>query len=265
MVIMSNPFCPVSFGFLGFLGSVLSRRSFLYGESESSRGQNKIDEEEDLLAAGEADCDALSEDRISTFLENQKSQYYRSIGMVPPKQLKTIETSTTPGASIIEFSSSRETSYLDESEESALIALNSTTPAPEPLAATPQTFRMDESDNDHRNDEAQSAPFEPVTNVAEYEEPSLKVEKVGPEPGSETQKQSQVDFASLASLASDLLDSEDPFSNADQEQVREDLPESRAEQVETVTEDDLYSIVSPECDVEAYLSANDEEAGAQEH
>jgi hypothetical protein len=248
MVVVSNPFCPVSFGFLGFLNGVLSRRSFLYNDNEGPRAKNVSEEEEDLLAVGEDDCDEISEDRISRFLENQKSQYYRSIGLAPPKQLRTIETSTTPGASIIEFSSSRETSYLDESEESALIASDSSTPAPESSSFTPQTFRMDDSDQD--------PPRENMNNNCDS---SLVDEK----PRIVEQK---VDLASLTSLATNLLESEEPFVNA------EGLQESTPEQTGSMTahivkdaEEDICSVLSPECDIDAYLSPNDEDTTPEEH
>jgi hypothetical protein len=144
MVAPHNPCCPVSLGFVGFLSAIVSRQSSLYKESKTQGGSgDRSEEEEDLLAVGEADCDELTDDRITSFLESQKQQYYRSIGMAPPKQLKTIETLTTPGASMIEFSSSRETSYIDEGEEPALLNLEASTPD-DKTAFTPQTFRMDE-------------------------------------------------------------------------------------------------------------------------
>lgn len=143
MVAPGNPFCPVSFGFFGLLSAILSRRGSLYQDAPTKKVEVKREEEEDLLAAGEAECDELTDDRISSFLENQKQQYYRSIGLAPPKQMKTLETSTTPGESMIEFPSSRETSILEEGEQSALLSLS---PSP---AFTPQTFRMDDqSDKD---------------------------------------------------------------------------------------------------------------------
>ena len=156
MVAPHNPCCPVSLGFIGFLSAILSRRSSLFQDKTSaSKSSSKPEEEEDLLAVGEADCDEITDDRITSFLESQKQQYYRSIGMAPPKQLRSIETSTTPGASMIEFSSSRETSYVEECNESGLLSL-------EPVAGedsasfTPQTFRMDE-DSDHDPPVDQSA------------------------------------------------------------------------------------------------------------
>jgi hypothetical protein len=149
MVVMSNPFCPVSFGFLGFLNAVISGRGLIFG-SEGSDPKNKVEEEEDLLAVGEGDCDELSEDRITNFLENQKSQYYRSIGLAPPKQLQPTDALTTPGESMIEFSSSRETSFVGETDAS-------TTPTP----FTPQTFRMD----DCGNDPTESPSHDPLVKV----------------------------------------------------------------------------------------------------
>lgn len=248
MVISSNPFCPVSFGFLGFLNGVLSRQSFIYNDNEGPRAKNVAEEEEDLLAVGEDDCDEISEDRISSFLENQKSQYYRSIGLAPPKQLRTIETSTTPGASIIEFSSSRETSYLDESEESTLIALDSSTPAPATHSFTPQTFRMDDSDQDP-----------PRENRNNNSDSSLDDEK----PGTTDKK---VDLASLTSLATNLLESEHPFVNA--ERLQESAPEQTGSMTAYIVKDageDICSVLSAEGDVDAYLSPNDEDTTPKEH
>lgn len=141
MVVFSNPLCPVSFGFLGFLGAVLSRKSALYSD-ESSVYPGKRDEEDGLLAGSDTECHELSEDKIAQFLENQKQEYYKSIGMVPPRQQQTFETSTTPGTSMIDFTSSRETSYVDDGDDSAL-ATNPSRPAYEA-----QTYKMNDSDVD---------------------------------------------------------------------------------------------------------------------
>ena len=158
MVVTHNPCCPVSFGLVGFLSAIISRRSSLYHESNNkSNPEDKSEEEEDLLAVGDADCDELTEDRITSFLESQKQQYYRSIGIGAPKQLKTIETSTTPGASMIEFSSSRETSYIEEGDESALLNLETSSPLEQKSAFTPQTFRMDE-ESEHYEEVAETRP-----------------------------------------------------------------------------------------------------------
>ena len=77
MVVLTNPFCPVSFGFLGFLGAVLSRRGFLY----RSKPDQESEEADMLLTNDGGECHELSEDRISKFLESQKADYYKSIGM----------------------------------------------------------------------------------------------------------------------------------------------------------------------------------------
>ena len=138
MVVAANPFCPISLGFIGLLGAVFSRRTTFLGPARSFNGRKALEEEEereDLLDQDDKDCDELSEDRIANFLESQKEQYYKSMGMAPPKQIKAFETSTNHAESMIEFQSSRETSYLDDGEESSLLALNAgssreTTPEP---------------------------------------------------------------------------------------------------------------------------------------
>ena len=126
MVLQINPFCPISFGFLGFLGAVLSSRSALL------RTDKRVDkdEEDDLLMSKQEDgeCDELNEDKISHFLEMQRDKYYKSIGMDPPRASRpsqsnmNVSSSTsctdfsTPSQSMIEFPSSRETSlFIDDS------------------------------------------------------------------------------------------------------------------------------------------------------
>lgn len=159
MVVAANPFCPISLGFLGFLGGIISRRTTLF-----KHGRGLVDkivvgedeEREDLLDQDDVDCDELSEDRIANFLESQKEEYYKSLGMAAPKQMKVLETSssTTPGESTIEFSSSRETSYLDEGEDSALLVRDAG-PSREP-SPIPRVYSMTEQD------EPQKEPFEKV-------------------------------------------------------------------------------------------------------
>ena len=154
MIGLTNPFCPVSFGLMGFLSSVVSRRSISLLPFGGREKDEPIDEDEevDLLVHDDRECDELSEDRITNFLESQKVEYYKSIGMVPPKQQSSFDTSTTPGASMIEFSSSRETSYIDESEDSTLLFSRADEQAQIHDQATnfePQTYVMNEdSDTD---------------------------------------------------------------------------------------------------------------------
>lgn len=80
----TNPFCPVSLGFLGFLGAVVSRRGFLWGEP-SKQTSECVDEVDSLLENDLEAAHELSEDKISRFLESQKHEYYKSIGMEPPE------------------------------------------------------------------------------------------------------------------------------------------------------------------------------------
>lgn len=122
------------------------------------------EEEADLLVHDDGDCDELSEDRIANFLENQKHQYFTSIGMtVPPSQQKGLDSSaTTPGTSMIELPSSRETSYLDETEESALLTLTSVSdanPVPPHQAAV---YCMSESEQEEEDleDRSEASPQE---------------------------------------------------------------------------------------------------------
>lgn len=159
MVVAANPFCPISLGFLGFLGGIISRRTTLF-----KHGRGLVDkivvgedeEREDLLDQDDVDCDELSEDRIANFLASQKEEYYKSLGMAAPKQMKVLETSssTTPGESTIEFSSSREASYLDDGEDSALLVPEAG-PSREP-SPIPRVYSMTEQDD------PQNEPFEKV-------------------------------------------------------------------------------------------------------
>lgn len=166
MIAPSSPFCPVSFGFFGLLGAIIARRGSLFNDPPVNQRDSTNEEEEDLLAVGEGECDQLTDDRITSFLETQKQQYYRSIGMAPPKQMKTIDSSTTPGASMIEFSSSRETSMLDDGEDSALITLDSRGPTPSP-AFSPQTFRMDEN-SDRESLSQEDVASDPVADPTNF-------------------------------------------------------------------------------------------------
>jgi hypothetical protein len=156
MVVAANPFCPISFGFLGFLGAVVSQRTSLINHGRTTGGEGDLgedEEREDLLDQNEGDCDELSEDRIANFLESQKEEYYKSIGMVVPKQMKVNDTATTPGDSIIEFSSSRETSYVDDGEESALLSMSRES-TPEPLV-----YSISESDDPTMAEERDTDPL----------------------------------------------------------------------------------------------------------
>lgn len=94
-----NPFCPISFGFIGFLGSIITRRSTLLGDQSNSE-QRDGEFENLLIVKGNDDdeCDELSEARINRFLEAQKLQYYKSIGLEPlvalqPQQSSMLEAS----------------------------------------------------------------------------------------------------------------------------------------------------------------------------
>lgn len=128
MVIQINPFCPISFGFLGFLSAVVSHRSSLLKPQQSDSVGS--DEEDDLLMSKQEDyeCDELNEEKISNFLETQRDKYYKSIGMDAPsvnkpgQSVMNASSSTsctdfsTPSQSMIEFPSSRETSlFIDDS------------------------------------------------------------------------------------------------------------------------------------------------------
>lgn len=166
MVVLSNPFCPVSFGLLGFLGAVISRQTSLLGlAAQKKREETEFPEEEaDLLVHDDGDCGELSEDRIANFLQNQKQQFFTSIGMtVPPSQQRGLHSSaTTPGTSMIELPSSRETSYLDETEESALLTLTSVSDANPVPPYQPAVYCMSESEQDKEDleDHIEGSPLE---------------------------------------------------------------------------------------------------------
>ena len=139
MVLHINPFCPISFGFLGLLSAVVSGRGALGKQKDTGFSGDRG--EDDLLMSKKEDdeCDELNEDKISRFLETQREKYYQSIGMNPPTASKPAQTNmntssstsctdfSTPSQSMIEFPSSRETSLLiDESLiDPSLISISS--------------------------------------------------------------------------------------------------------------------------------------------
>jgi hypothetical protein len=155
MVLQINPFCPISFGFLGFLSAVVSRRSSLLKPLQGTVTEN--DEEDDFLMSKQEDyeCDELNEEKISNFLESQRDKYYKSIGMDPPSATKPGQSSmnassstsctdfSTPSQSMIEFPSSRETSlFMDDSLiDPSLISIPSSISGH--VAATAQSFCID--------------------------------------------------------------------------------------------------------------------------
>jgi hypothetical protein len=165
MVDPTYPCCPLSFGAMGLLGAVMNTRSSAFKLLSSDKGFHRAAEEENLLDVDEAACDELTDDRISRFLDIQKEQYYRSIGLVPPKQMRSMDIITTPGESLLEISStretSRETSLLDESGH--LILPSSPAAGSQSDTPLPQTFRMDDSEDDSskaRQSESQTQPVE---------------------------------------------------------------------------------------------------------
>lgn len=84
---VANPLCPVSFGLLGFVGAVLSRRGFLYSSKEEESG-------EEIHTLLDSECQELSEERIATYLETKKNDYYESIGMNPPAPVQNADLLT---------------------------------------------------------------------------------------------------------------------------------------------------------------------------
>ncbi len=73
-----SPMCPISFGFIGFLGAIVSRRSAVWSERDDFREQYRNSEEEVdelLMTSIESeydDCAELSDKKISEFLESQR-------------------------------------------------------------------------------------------------------------------------------------------------------------------------------------------------
>ena len=186
MVVM-NPFCPISFGFIGFLGAIVSRRTTLL--QKPTREEEESGEIDILLvnkSDDEGDCDELSEDRITNFLELQKNLYYKSMGMDPVIARKPEQTSmntsttnsstelTTPRESTIGFSSSRDTSYIEEvdREESSLLTFQT-------ISTNVRTYAMNQSDIEDSDDEnlfVKPPLLQPTAKVTDRASTEVKLE-----------------------------------------------------------------------------------------
>jgi len=178
MVVQINPFCPISFGFFGLLGAIVSRRSTLLEEERSTTEATQNPETDFLMTKQDEDheCDELSEDRITHFLEEQKASYYKSIGMEPPVVTKPAQenmdtssisiTTRAPSPSLIEFPSSRETSMIADLEElndqTILITPDTSPKLNSELPQPAQSFSISAQDDDSCEEQVISLPREPV-------------------------------------------------------------------------------------------------------
>lgn len=170
-----NPFCPISVGFFGLLSSILSKRSPLLGANSNSN-PSEGEFENLLIVKGDDDdeCDELSEARINKFLEVQKQQYYKSIGLEPMLALQPQQSTMSPSQSTTNPStpdestlnagpSSREISLIEEAGD-----LLSKTVLNESVV---EVYDMDRSDRflSADNEEEELRGLNPGTNPTQLE------------------------------------------------------------------------------------------------